>query len=83
MRLSSRGWPSTSATMFMPKLSCSCVSLNRLFWTISGDLAALQLDDDAHAGLVGLVAQVGDAFELLFADELADARSAAFALFTW
>src|SRR6185437_13380220 len=26
-RLSRRGWPSTSATMFMPKLSCSCVSL--------------------------------------------------------
>ena len=36
--------------------------------------AALQLDDDAHAGLVGLVAQVGNAFELLLADELADAH---------
>ena len=38
-----------------------------------GDLAALELDDHAHAGLVRLVAQVGDAFELLLADELADA----------
>ena len=37
------------------------------------DFAALQLDDDAHAGLVRLVAQVGDALELLLADELADA----------
>ena len=41
-----------------------------------GDFAALELDDDAHAGLVGLVAQVGDAFELLVADQLADPRSA-------
>ena len=37
-----------------------------------GDLAALQLDHHAHAGLVRLVAQVGDALELLLADELAD-----------
>ena len=35
LRLSRRGWPSTSATMFMPKLSCSCVSLYRLLRTIS------------------------------------------------
>ncbi len=39
-----------------------------------GDLAALQLDDDAHAGLVRLVAQIRDAVELLVADELADPR---------
>ena len=37
------------------------------------DLAALQLDHDAHAGLVRLVAQVRDPLELLLADELADA----------
>ncbi len=36
LRLSSRGWLSTSATMFMPKLSCSCVCLNRLLSTTSG-----------------------------------------------
>ena len=41
-----------------------------------GDFAALQLDHHAHARLVGLVAQVGDAFELLLAHQLADARSA-------
>ena len=33
---------------------------------------ALQLDDDAHAVLVGLVAQVGDAFELLVANQVGD-----------
>jgi hypothetical protein len=38
-----------------------------------GQLAALQLDDDAHAVLVGLVAQLADALDLLLADELGDA----------
>ena len=42
-----------------------------------GDLAALELDDDAHAAAVGLVAQVGDAFELLLAHELARCARAA------
>jgi hypothetical protein len=34
--------------------------------------AATQLDDDAHAVLVGLVAQLGDAFDLLLFDQLGD-----------
>ena len=38
-----------------------------------GHLAAFQLDHDAHARLVGLVADLGDAFETLLADQLADA----------
>src|SRR5439155_14493444 len=38
-----------------------------------GDFSAFELDDYAHARLVGLVAQIGNAFELLFADQLADA----------
>ncbi len=38
-----------------------------------GVLAALELDDDAHAVLVGLVAQLGDALELLAAHQLGDA----------
>ena len=38
-----------------------------------GDFAALELDDDAHAVLVGLVAQVGDAVDLLVARQLGDA----------
>src|SRR6185436_3632669 len=36
-------------------------------------LAALELDDDAHAVLVGLVAQLADALELLLTYELGDA----------
>ena len=39
----------------------------------SGDLAALELDHDAHAVAVGLVAQVGDALDLLLAHQLGDA----------
>ena len=37
-----------------------------------GRLAALDLDEDAHAVLVGLVAQFGDAFELLLLDQFGD-----------
>ena len=39
-----------------------------------GVLAPLQLDDDAHAVLVGLVAQtvVGDALDLFVADKIGD-----------
>ena len=37
-----------------------------------GDLAALQLDDDAHAVAVALVADVGDAFDRLLAHQLGD-----------
>ena len=43
-----------------------------------GDFAALELDDDAHAVLVGLVAQAsGDALDLLVAHQLGDALDAA------
>ena len=38
-----------------------------------GDFAALQLDDDAHAVLVGLVAQLRDALDQLAAHQLGDA----------
>ena len=34
--------------------------------------AALQLDDDAHALAIGLVAKIGNAFDGLFADQLGD-----------
>ena len=36
-------------------------------------LAALELDDQTHTVLVGLVANIRDAFDLLFVDELGDA----------
>ena len=38
----------------------------------SGDLVALELDHDAHAVAVGLVAQVGDALDRLLAHQLGD-----------
>jgi hypothetical protein len=44
-------------------------------------LAALQLDDDAHAVAIGLVAQVGDALDRLLAHQLGD-RSISRALLT-
>ena len=37
-----------------------------------GDGIALQLDDDAHAFAVGLVAQIGDAFDALVVNQLGD-----------
>jgi hypothetical protein len=37
-----------------------------------GDFTALELDDHAHARLVGLVAQIGDALDALVVDQLAD-----------
>ena len=47
------------------------------------DGVALELDHDAHAVAVGLVAQVADALDLLVAHELGDASSISSALFTW
>ncbi len=37
-----------------------------------GDLTALEFDHHAHAVLIGLVAQLGDAFDLLLLDQLGD-----------
>ena len=37
-----------------------------------GHLAALQLDDDAHAGLVGLVANIRNTLDLFLVDQLGD-----------
>ena len=36
------------------------------------DLAALQVDDDAHAVAIGFVADVGDAFDRLLAHQFGD-----------
>jgi hypothetical protein len=47
-----------------------------------GLFAALQLEDDAHAVPVALVADVGDAFDLLVVDEAA-ACAISRALLTW
>ncbi|CAM5211795.1 hypothetical protein CDEN61S_03202 [Castellaniella denitrificans] len=72
-RFSRRGWPSTSATMFMPKVSSSWVFFGRVLQQTLGDFTALELDDQAHAVLVRFVADVGDALDLLFVDQLGDA----------
>ncbi|ABA48200.1 val start codon [Burkholderia pseudomallei 1710b] len=51
------------------------LQLSRLVQVVQhhlGHFAALELDHDAHAALVGFVADVGDALELLLVDELRD-----------
>ena len=48
-----------------------------------GVLAALQLDDDAHAVAVALVADIGDAFELLLVDQSRRCARSGVALLTW
>jgi hypothetical protein len=47
-----------------------------------GHFAALQLDHHAHAGLVGLVADVGNALDLLLVDQFGDLFDQVF-LLTW
>ena len=60
------------ASMLMPNDSCSGVIFQRLFRTTSGDGVLLEVDDDAHAVAVGLVADVGDALDALLAHQLGD-----------
>ena len=73
-----RGTPSTSATMLMPKLVCIAGFLVEVVEHDLGRVAAaLQLDHQAHAGAVRLVAEVGDALEFLVADEVGDLRDQA------
>ena len=66
-----RGWPSTSATMLMPNTFCIWV-LEQVVQHHLGHFAAAQFDDHAHAVLVGPVAQLADAFELLCPDQFGD-----------
>ena len=58
--------------MFMLNASCIGVCLNRLFSTLCGFEVALDLDVDPHPVAVRLVAQVGDAVDLLVLDEVGD-----------
>ena len=66
------GWPSTSASMLMLKASCSGGVLEQVVQHLVRVGVALELDDHAHAVAVGLVAQVGDAVDLLVLDQLGD-----------
>ena len=61
------------ASMMMPKLLCSCGVLVEIVEDDVADLAALQVDDDAHAVAIGFVADVGDAFDRLLAHQFGDA----------
>ena len=70
---SSRGRPPSSASMLTPKLICSWVKRYSWFSTTSGVASRFSSIDDAHAGAVALVAQVGDAFDLLGAHQFGDA----------
>ena len=69
---STRGRPATMASMMMPKVCCSWRVLVEVVQHDLADFAALQLDDDAHAVAVRLVADVGDAFERLVAHQVGD-----------
>ena len=55
-----------------PNDDCSGVILYRLLSTTAGTASLLQLEDDAHAVAVRLVADVADALELLVLDQLGD-----------
>ena len=66
---SSRGCPLTIASRITPKLICICVMLVQIVEDDFGLLAALQLEHDAHAVAVALVADLGNAFERLFVDQ--------------
>ena len=72
-RLHSLGWPSTSATMFMPKVSCSCVCLYRLLSTTSGTSPRLSSITRRMPDLSGLVLDVADAFDLFSLHQLGHA----------
>ena len=57
----------------MPKVDCSERESIELVQHHIGHGVALQLDHDAHAFARRLVADVGDAFDLLLAHQLGDA----------
>jgi hypothetical protein len=56
----------------MPNTLCICGVLVQVVEHHLGHFPAAQLDHHPHAVLVGLVAQLGDAFELLLLDQLGD-----------
>lgn len=70
--LSCFGWPLTSATRLIPKLSCSWDVLIKKVQNDIGIGAALQFDHAAHTVLIGFVANEGHAVNFLFSDELSD-----------
>ena len=69
--------------MMTPNVDCIVGVLVQLVQHHARNRIALELDDDAHSVLVGLVAQVGDALELLVAHQLGDVLDRASRLLTW
>ena len=67
-----RGRPATIASMMMPKRRLQLGVLVEIVEDDLRNLAAAQLDHDAHAVAVGLVAKVGDALDGLLAHQLGD-----------
>ena len=59
------GWPSTSATHVGVERELQRRVLEQVVEHLARVGVALALDDQAHAVAVGLVAQVGDAVDLL------------------
>jgi len=64
------GWPSTSASMLRLKATCNRGVLEEVVQDTVRVGVALDLDVDTHAVAIRLVAQVGDALELLGAHQL-------------
>ena len=64
---------STSASMLTPNVCLQCGVLEEIVEHLHRLRVALQLDDGAHPGAVRFVAQVADAVELAFFDQLGDA----------
>ena len=72
IRPSSRGWPLTMRQHDDAEVHLQLRVLVQIVQDDFGLLAALQLDDDAHAVAVAFVANVADALDLLFVDKLGD-----------
>ena len=66
----------------MPKRVLHCVCFIQIVEHHFRHFAAAQLDHDAHAVLVGFVAKLGNAFELLLLTNSRDLFEQ-LALFTW
>ena len=82
LRFMTSGLPPFSATMLAPKFDLQRREAIELVQHHVGHRVALQLDDEAHALAVALVAHIGDALER-FSRTSSAIRSISVALLTW
>ena len=82
LRLSCSGRPPFSASMLAPKVGLQRREAVELVQHHVGHGVALQLDDDAHAVAVGLVAQMSEMPSILFSRTSSAIFSTIVALFT-